>query len=106
MSNGRQGDSFDPKHLESRIATGIENWGDKTAGTSEETSIETHRRQEESLTIQLSERRIARDDNSDNMKETTPTNAKQGELCVPNVPKEKNSMEHRTATDREIRAQV
>ena len=40
------------------------------------------------------------------MRETTETNAKQGELCVPNLPKEKNSMEHRTAIDREIRAQV
>ena len=58
------------------------------------------------MTIQLSERRIARDDNSDNMKETTQTNAKQGELCIPNVPKEKNSMKHRTAIDREIWAQV
>lgn len=58
------------------------------------------------MTIQHPERRIARDDNYDNMKETTQTNAKQGELCLPNVPKEKNSMEHRTAIDREVRAQV
>ena len=65
-----------------------------------------HMGQEESLSIQHPERRIARDDNYDNMKETTQTHAKQGELRVPNVPKERNSMEHRTAIDREVRAQV
>ena len=51
MRNGRQGDSFDRKHPERRIAMEIEKEGDKL-GTDKETSMETNGRQEESFAIE------------------------------------------------------
>ena len=51
VRNGRQGDSFDRKHPERRIAMEIEKQGDKL-GTDKETSMETNGRQEESFAIE------------------------------------------------------